>query len=147
MKFDTTLFQMGNNTGIEVPAEVVQALGGGKKPAVMVSIGSYSYRSTIAVMGGRNLISFSADRRAETGLKGGDAIAVELELDTAPREVIVPDELKAALASDAGAAAFFDSLSYSNKLKHVLSIADAKTPETKLKRLEKTMTMLRERKK
>ena len=52
MKFETTLFQIGNNTGIEVPTEVVEALGGGKKPAVVVTVGSYTYRSTIAVMGG-----------------------------------------------------------------------------------------------
>ena len=106
MKFETTLFQMGNNTGIEVPPEIVAALDGGKKPAVVVRIGKYSYRSTIAVMDGRNLISFSADRRAETGLKGGDTIVVELALDTAKREVVVPPALDAALAADPAARTF-----------------------------------------
>lgn len=143
MKFETTLFQIGNNTGIDVPTEVVEALGGGKKPAVVVTIGSYSYRSTIAVMGGRNLISFSAERRAETGLKGGETIEVELELDTAPREVTVPDDLAAALAGEPAAKAFFESLSYSNQLRHVLSVTDAKTPETRQKRIAKAIDMLR----
>lgn len=147
MKFKTILFQTGNNTGVEVPAEVVEALGGGKKPAVVVTIGTYTYRSTIAVMGGRNLIAFSAERRAETGLKGGEAIEVDLELDTTPREVTVPDELGAALAGDAAAKAFFEALSYSNRLKHVLSITDAKTPETRQRRVDKAMDMLRAGKK
>ena len=147
MKFKTKIFQSGNNTGIEVPPEVVAGLGGGKKPAVVVTIGSYSYRSTIAVMGGRNLIPLSSDRRAESGIKGGDAVEVELELDTAPREVTVPEDLSAAMAGDAAAKAFFETLSYSNKLRHALSITDAKTPETRAKRVEKAMEMLRAGKK
>ena len=126
---------------------MIEGLGGGKKPAVVVTVGSYSYRSTIAVMGGRNLISLSAERRAEMGLKGGDAVEVDLELDTAPREVVVPEDLSAAMAGDAAAKAFFDTLSYSNKLKHALSINDAKTPETRPKRVEKAMEMLRAGKK
>ena len=128
MKFKTIIHQIGNNTGIEVPPEVVEGLGGGKKPAVVVTIGSFSYRSSVAVMGGKYLISLSAERRAASGLKGGDLIQVELQLDTAPREVTVPDDLAAALAAEPEAKAFFESLSYSNQSKHVLSITDAKTP-------------------
>ena len=144
MKFKTTLVLVGKNTGIDVPAEVVEALGGGRKPAVTVRIGGYSYRSTIAVMGGKNLISFSADRRAETGLEGGEEIEVELELDTAPREVVVPGDLATALAAEPAAKAFFESLSYSNKRVHVLSVEDAKTPETRARRVDKAMSLLRE---
>ena len=147
MKFKTTIFQAGNNTGIEVPTDVVEGLGGGKKPAVMVKVGSYSYRSTIAVMGGRNLIPLSSDRRAQSGIKGGDAVEVELELDTAPREVTVPEDLAAAMAGDAAVKAFFETLSYSNRLRHVLSINDAKTPETRAKRVDKAMEALRSGKK
>jgi hypothetical protein len=147
MKFTTTILQSGNNTGIVVPAEVVEGLGGGKKPAVTVTIGNYGYRSSIAVMGGKFLIPLSAERRAESGIKGGDAVEVELTLDTEPREVVVPEDLSLALAGDAAAKAFFESLSYSNKLRHVLSITDAKTPETRQKRIDKTMDMLRSSKK
>jgi hypothetical protein len=147
MKFSTTILQSGNNTGIVVPPAVVDGLGGGKKPAVTVTIGSYSYRSSVAVMGGQFLIPLSAERRAESGIKGGDAIEVELTLDTEPREVVVPEDLSLALAGDAAAKAFFESLSYSNKLRHVLSITDAKTPETRQKRIDKTMDMLRSGKK
>ena len=147
MKYKTTILQVGNNTGIEVPAEVIEGLGGGKKPAVVVTIGRFSYRSTVAVMGGKFLISLSAARRAESGLKGCDAIEVDLELDTGPREVMVPEELNVAMAGDAAAKAFFETLSYSNKLKHALSVADAKTPETRAKRVEKAMDLLRAGKK
>jgi len=147
MKFKTNILLSGNNTGIEVPPEVVEGLGGGKKPAVIVTIGSYSYRSTIAVMGGKFLIPLSSERRAESGLKGGDPVEVDLQLDTTPREVAIPEDLSAAMAGDATARAFFETLSYSNKLKHALSVSDAKTPETRAKRVEKAMEMLRSGKK
>jgi hypothetical protein len=147
MKFKTTILQTGNNTGIEVPPDVVEGLGGGKKPAVAVTIGSFSYRSSIAVMGGKFLIPLSAERRAESGLKGGDAVEVELALDDKPREVTVPDDLAAALAGDAGAKTFFEALSYSNKLRHVLSVTDARTPETRQRRIDKVLEMMRAGKK
>ena len=91
------MFQNGNNTGIEVPADVVEALGAGKRPPVVVTVNGYQYRSTIAPMGGRFLVPFSAERRNESGIAGGDAINVELVVDTAPRVVEVPADLKAAL--------------------------------------------------
>lgn len=147
MKFKTTILQTGNNTGIEVPPEVVEGLGGGKKPAVAVTVSGYSYRSSIAVMGGKFLIPLSAERRAESGIKGGDAVEVELALDDKPREVTVPDDLAAALAGDAAAKTFFETLSYSNRLRHVLSVTDAKTPETRQRRIDKVLEMMRAGKK
>jgi antitoxin component of MazEF toxin-antitoxin module len=147
MKFTTRIFLDGNNTGIEVPADIVEQLGGGKRPSVNVTIGSFSYRSTIAPMGGRFLIPLSAARRQEAGLAGGDQVEVELTLDTAPREVEIPPDLAEALAGDPKARHFFESLSYSNQLRHVLSVNDAKTPETRLRRIEKAMDILRAEKK
>ena len=147
MKFKTTILQTGNNTGIEVPPETVEGLGGGKKPAVLVTIGGYSYRSTIAVMGGKFLIPLSSERRAESGIKGGDPVEVQLTLDDTPREVVVPEDLTAALAGDPVAKAFFGKLSYSNQLRHVLSITDAKTAETRQRRIDKALEMLRAGKK
>ena len=97
MEFSTTMFQDGNNTGIEVPAEVVEALGAGKRPPVVVTVNGYSYRSTVAPMGGKYLLPFSAERRSESGISGGDAIDVEVVLDSAPRVVDVPEDLQAAL--------------------------------------------------
>ena len=136
MRFDTTLSQIGNNTGIEVPPEVIDELGAGKRPPVAVSVNGFEYRSTVAVMGGKYLIAFSSDKRAATGLKGGDPIAVELTLDTAPREVEVPDDLAAAL-QEAGARSAFDALSPSARKAHVTNVEGAKAADTRARRVEK----------
>ncbi|MFT4285894.1 MAG: DUF1905 domain-containing protein, partial [Protaetiibacter sp.] len=76
MRFSTTLFQSGNNTGIEVPPELMEQLGAGKRPPVLVTVNGFRYPSTVAPMGGRFLIPFSSDKRAATGLAGGDPIEV-----------------------------------------------------------------------
>jgi hypothetical protein len=147
MRFQTIIFLEGNNTGIEVPPEIVEALGRGKRPAVNVAVNGFSYRSTVAPMGGKYLIPLSAARRKEAGVSGGQSVEVELSLDEAPRDVEVPPDFAALLAEDATAKSFFDGLSYSNKLRHVLSIKDAKTPETRQRRVEKALEMLRAGKK
>ncbi|MCW2688833.1 MAG: hypothetical protein JWR37_3723 [Mycobacterium sp.] len=129
------MLQMGNNTGIEVPAEVVGALGAGKRPAVVVSVNGYEYRSTVAVMGGRYLLPFSADRRKESGISGGDAIDVELAVDTAPRTVKVPEDLQAALDASPAALAAWNKLAPSAKKAHVTSVLGAKAAETRTRRI------------
>src|SRR6188768_2287023 len=125
MRFETTLSQIGNNTGIEVPPGIVEELGAGKRPAVNVSVNGYEYRSTIATMGGRFMIAFSSDKRAATGLRGGDPIAVELTLDTAPRTVEVPADLASALDA-AGVRAAFDALAPSAQKADVTNVEGAK---------------------
>src|SRR3954454_20852844 len=109
--FETTVAATGNNTGIEVPPEVIERLGAGKRPPVLVDVNGYEYRSTAAVMGGKHMIGISAAVRAATGLKAGDPIRVVLTVVDTPREVAVPADLAAALAADEGTAAFFASLS------------------------------------
>ena len=135
MKFSTTMFQLGNNTGIEVPADVLAALGASKRAPVVVNVNGYEYRSTVAPMGGKYLLPFSADRREESGIQGGDAIDVELTLDTAPRTVELPDDLRCALNSSATAAAAWEKLSYTHKKEHVRSVLDAKKAETRKRRI------------
>jgi hypothetical protein len=142
MKFSTTMSQMGNNTGIEVPADVVAALGAGKRPPVVVNVNGYEYRSTVAPMGGKYLLPFSADRRDESGIKGGDAIEVELTLDTAPRTVEIPDDLKAALDASPTAAAAWQKLSYTHRKEHVRSVLDAKKAETRTRRIAAAIAKL-----
>jgi antitoxin component of MazEF toxin-antitoxin module len=102
--FTTTIRQDEgkNTTGIAVPAEVIQKLGTSKKPAVKVSIGNYTYRSTVAVRGNEFMVSLSAENRAGAGVKGGDAVEVAIELDTEPRTVEVPADLAAALTEKQG---------------------------------------------
>ncbi|MFD1251835.1 MULTISPECIES: YdeI/OmpD-associated family protein [Devosia] len=147
MKFTTMVVLDGNNTGIEVPSEVLDALGGGKRPAVVLTAGALTYRSTVGSMGGRALIPLSAARRVEAGLVGGETIEVEIALDTAPREVQVPEDLARELAMDEGALAFFQSLSYSNQNRHVLSVTDAKSEETRARRIAKVVDAMKARQK
>jgi hypothetical protein len=141
----TALIELGGKTatGFEVPAEVVSALGTGKRPPVHVTINDHTYRSTVAVMGGRYLLPLSAENRTAAGVGAGDQVRVRLELDEAPREVEVPEDLRAALETDAAAKARFEKLSYSHKRQHVLAIEIAKAPETRQRRIAKALEMLR----
>src|SRR5882757_9190199 len=109
MRFSATVELGGKTaTGIEVPADVVTALGPGGRPPVTVTIGGHTYRTTVARMGGRYLVPLSAENRTAAGVAAGDEVDVGIEPDTAPREVSVPDDLAAAL--DGPARAFFDGL-------------------------------------
>jgi hypothetical protein len=145
MRFRATVLQTGKTTtGIEVPPEIVESLGRGKRPAVTVTINGYTYRNTVAVMDGLYMIGISAEHRAGTGVKGGDEVDVDLELDTAPREVEVPDDFAAALDAVPEARQTFDALSYSNKSWHTLQIAGAKSDETRQRRIAKSVQALRE---
>jgi hypothetical protein len=141
MKFTTVLLGT-TKTGIEIPPEVIAALGKSKKPAVKVTVNGYTYRSTVAVMGGKFMVGVNAERRAAAGLTGGDEIEVELELDTEPRELGVPADFAAALAAEPKARAFFDGLSYSQRSWFVLGIEEAKKPETRQNRITKAVERL-----
>ncbi|NQX05676.1 DUF1905 domain-containing protein [Rathayibacter sp. VKM Ac-2856] len=141
MRFTTTLFQVGRNTGIEVPPEVLDALGGGRRPAVSVVVNGFAFTSTVGAMGGRALIPLSADRRAASGLAGGDALEVDLELDTAPRTVEVPEDLAAALEAG-GVTAAFAALSPSARKAHVTSVEGAKAAETRARRVAAVVAAL-----
>src|SRR5207253_6790918 len=113
-------------------------------PPVKVTINGFTYRNTVAVMGGAYMIGVSAENRQGAGVAGGDEIDVELELDTAPREVTVPPDFAAALDADTEAKRFFEGLSYSNRNRHVILIEGAKTPETRERRIAKAIETLRQ---
>jgi hypothetical protein len=145
MRFHTTILQSGKTaTGIEVPDEIVEALGAGRRPPVKVTINGFTYRSTIAVYGGVSMVGVNAENRAGAGVAGGDEVAVDIELDTEPREVNVPADFAAALDADPRARATFDGLSYSNRSWHVLQVNGAKTDETRQRRIAKSVATLRE---
>jgi Bacteriocin-protection, YdeI or OmpD-Associated/Domain of unknown function (DUF1905) len=145
MRFRTTVQQAGKTaTGIQVPEEVVEALGSGRRPPVKVTINGYTYRSTVAVVGGAHMVGVSAESRAGAGIAGGDEVEVDIELDTAPREVAVPADLAAALDAEPNARRAFDKLSYSNKSWHVLQVAGAKSEETRRRRIAKSVATLKE---
>lgn len=147
VKFHTTILLEGNNTGILVPEEAVEKLAAGKRAPVKVTLNGFTYRSTIAVMGGMFLIPLSAERRANAKVKGGDSLDVTLELDTEPREVELPDDLRKALSKEKAAMAFYEGLSYSAKLRYVAPVGQAKTAETRQRRIEKVVSDLKAGKK
>lgn len=129
-------------TGFELPADAVASLGAGKRPPVRVTLRSYTYRTSVGSRGGRHLVSVSAEHRSAAGVKAGDEVDVLVELDTAPREVAVPDDLAAAFAAAPAALTAFDKLSYSQQQRHVMLIEDAKTPETRQRRVAKAVSDL-----
>jgi bacteriocin resistance YdeI/OmpD-like protein/uncharacterized protein DUF1905 len=145
MRFRTTVILAGKTaTGVEVPTEIVEALGSGKRPAVTVTINGHTYRSTVASMGGKFLLPISAEHRGHTGVAAGEEIEVDVELDTEPRVVTVPADFAEALAADAEAKRFFEGLSYSHQRRHVLAVEGAKAAETRQRRIGKAVEMLRE---
>lgn len=145
MRFRAELESAGNTAaGFEVPEEVVERLGGGGHPKVSVTVSGFTFRTSIARMGGRFLLGVSAERRARAGIEAGQVLDVDVELDTAPRVIEVPDDLAAALAADAQAKTFWDTLSYSKQSWHVHQVTSAKKAETRAARVEKSVTMLRD---
>ena len=145
MTFQTTLLAAGKTaTGIEVPANAIESLGPSKKPAVKVTINGYEYRSTVAVMGGKFMLPVSAEHRAGAKIAAGDEVNVGLELDAVPRVLEIPQDFTLALEAEAAAKTFFEALSYSNKRRFVLGINEAKSVETRARRIAKSVEALRE---
>jgi len=145
MRFSTTVELHGMTaTGMVVPPEVVEGLGGGKKPAVTVTVGGHTYRTSIASMGGQFLIPVSAERRAAAGVAAGDTVEVDVELDTAPRVVEVPADLASALDAEPAARRRFDELSYSHQQRHVLAVEGAKAEATRQRRVAAAVATLAE---
>jgi hypothetical protein len=131
--------------GLEVPEEVVEVLGGGKRPTVTITINGHSWRSRVAIMRGRYLIGLSNANRQAAGVAIGEQVEVEVELDAEPRVVIEPADLAHALDADPVARAAFDRLPYGLKLQQVRAIEGAKKPETRDRRIEKAIAGLRDR--
>ncbi len=133
----------GNTTGFVVPEDVVESLGGGRRPKVTVTLGGHTWRSSIAAMGGRFMLGVSAANREAAGLEAGTVCDVVVEPDAAPRTVEVPEDLSAALTADSAARSAWDALSYSHQRRHVEAIAAAKRPETRARRVAATLAALR----
>jgi GNAT superfamily N-acetyltransferase len=130
-------------TGIDVPAEVVEGLGAGKRPPVHATVAGYTYRTTIAPMGGRYLLGLSAQHRTAAGVTAGDVVDVELSRDTEPRVVELPADFAAALDADPAVRAAFDQLAYTHRKEHVRAVEEAKRPETRRRRIEAAVGKLR----
>jgi len=142
MRFPATVEPAGNATGVEVPAEIVTALGAGKRPKVAITINGHTWRSRVAPMGGRFIVGISAANRAACGIAEGDSVEADVQLDTEPRVVAEPPDLAEALDGDPQARAAFDRLAYGLKRKHVQAIRDAKTPQTRQRRITKLIATI-----
>lgn len=142
MKFKTIIFQKGNNLGIEVPENVIEKLGAGKRPPVTVEIRNYKYKSTVGIMAGKFLIPISNEHRKSVQVNGGEIVEINISLDTEPRTTELPKVLKDKLKINKPAQAFFETLAPSNQKKIVALIETAKTEETLNKRLEKIISEL-----
>lgn len=132
------------STGFEVADSAVASLGGGGHPKVVVTVNGYTFRTSIARMGGRHLLGVSSERRQAAGISAGDILEIDVILDTAPREIELPEDLATALASDSLAQTYWDSLSYSKQSWHVMQVTGAKKAETRAARIEKSVAMLRD---
>jgi hypothetical protein len=138
MKFRSTVELGGKTaTGIEIPPNVVDELGAGRKPAVTVTLGPHTYRTTVATMGGRFLVPLSAENRTAAGVAAGDDVEVDIALDAAPREVTVPPDLGKALGATGRKQ--FDALSFTRRKEYVRSIETAKAVETRQRRIAKAV--------
>ena len=142
MKFITTIFQKGNNLGIEVPESIIEKLGAGKKPPVIVTINYYTYKNTVAVMQGKYLIPLNSEHRKFVNVNGGDQLEIDIELDKLPRNIEIPIELASRFKGESDAKTFFETLAPSNKKKIIVLIETAKTDETRNKRLDKIISDL-----
>ncbi|MGC4175508.1 YdeI/OmpD-associated family protein [Demequina sp.] len=141
--YTTTIEGIGNNAGIPVPAEVLEALGAGKRPGVHINVNGYEYQNTVGIMGGHALLPLAAAHRKASGLAAGDDVTVTLTVADAPRAVDMPEDFAAALDA-AGIRGFFDGLSNSLQRMHVGLVTDAKAPETRARRIEKAVGLFAE---
>ncbi|MGU3435900.1 YdeI/OmpD-associated family protein [Actinomycetes bacterium M1A6_2h] len=144
MKLRAELVSTGGNTaGFPIPEETVDALGGGKRPKVAVTVCGFTYRSSIARMGDQYLLGMSQDRRREAGTQPGTVYELDIVIDDAVRVVEVPPDLAEALAADPDAAAAWAGWSFTKQSQAALALTGAKKVETRAARLAKTLDALR----
>ncbi len=145
LSFTTTLAPRGPAAAIVLDDDQVAAIGqGAKRFPVKATVNGYSWRGSVARMGGEFLVGLSKSVRSAAGVEAGDEVRVELVLDTEERAVELPEELTAALAGDPKARAGFDGLSYTHRKECARWIAESKKPETRERRLAKALEQLRE---
>ncbi len=135
MKFRAEVEPTEPMRGLEVPPEVVEALGGGKRPPVTITVNGHSWKSRVAIMRGRHLLGLSTANRKAAGVCTGDVVEVDVVLDAEPRVVVEPPDLTEALDAMPAARAAYDRLSYSHRREHVRAIETAKKPETRARRI------------
>lgn len=135
MQFRAVIIPSGNATAVEIPDAVMASPGPEARPPVSITVNGYTWRSRVAIKNGQRLVGVSAAHREAAGIAEGQAIDLDITLDTAPREVEEPDDLKSALDANPTARAAFDKLPFGLRAKHVRDIEAAKTPEVRARRI------------
>src|SRR4051812_38417300 len=132
----------GDRPLVEIPFDVRAAFGSAR-PKVKATVNGVELRTTVAVYGGRSYVGFRKEIQSAAGIAIGDRILVQLEADVAAREVEIPEDLARAFAADRAAKKLFDALAYTHKKEYAKWIAEAKRPETRERRVARTVEMLR----
>jgi hypothetical protein len=141
----TTLLRRGPAAAVVLDEEQVAAIGeGAKRFPVVATVNGYSWRTSVARMGGEFLVGLNLEVRESAGVEAGDAVDATIELDTAHRDVEVPEPLADALAEDPAARAAFDALAFTHRKEFTRWVVDAKRQETRARRVAQTLEMLRE---
>jgi hypothetical protein len=143
--FTTTLLERGPAAAVVLDDDQVQAVGeGAKRFPVLATVNGYTWRTSVARMGGEFLVGLNREVRAHAGAEAGDTVEVTLALDRAPREVEIPEALAAALAADPKAKAAFEGLAFTHRKEFARWIAEAKRDETRDRRVAQALEMLHE---
>lgn len=135
-EYTTTILGFGNHAAIDIPEEQLKKIGGNKRAPLKITVNGYTYQSTATVMDGKCLVVFPKKERENAGVKSGDRLMVQLELDSGYRQVTIPKELVEALQKS-GFRKKFDELTYSKRKEYARQVADAKARETKVRRIGK----------
>jgi Bacteriocin-protection, YdeI or OmpD-Associated/Domain of unknown function (DUF1905) len=142
-RFVATLEQHGSGTVVVVPFDLKEVFGSGRPP-VRATVNGYTFRTTLFTMGGRALLGLNREVREAAAVEGGQEASIELERDDEPRTLEVPSDLAAALDADPALRETFDGFSYTHRKEYVRWIEEAKRKETRTRRVEKSIEMLRE---
>jgi hypothetical protein len=124
-------------------AQVAEIGEGARRFPVVATVNGYTWRTSVIPMGGEFLVGLSREVREGAGAQAGDQVEVTIELDTAPREVEVPEVLAAALAADPQAKASFDAMAFTHRKEYARWVAEAKREDTRQRRVGQAVEMIR----
>ena len=145
LSFRARLEPRGPAAAVVLDEEQVAAVGeGAKRFPVVATVNGFTWRTSVTRMGGGFLLGLNREVRQQAGVDAGDDVEVRLELDTAPREVELPDELAAALRSDSQVQTRFDAMAFTHRKEFARWVAEAKRDETRQRRAEQAVQMIRD---
>jgi hypothetical protein len=144
IRFRTELQKRGPAAAVVLDDEQVATVGeGAKRFPVVATVNDYTWRTSVARMGGEFLVGLNREVREGAGVGAGDKVDVTLALDTKPREVDVPEDLAAALAAEPKVKERFDALAFTHRKEFARWVAEAKREDTRQRRIAQALDMIR----